>query len=226
MKQKLLILIISMFAASMLSSVFGVRIVFANPSQGNMTCKGGLYYEAHDYPKDGNSTITAYIDSKRVKGFPKSFGPTIEGTIPNPDKTVPHTWKLVWDRSNGSKGDRSQEGSVDSCVIPPTTPSTTTTIPKSSTPSSSSTSTVQTSATTTSQATTTSVLTDIDTPAVPTTTNAPTTTTDIGQPPAPTGGLPATGIDISTVAWGCILILAGVGLLIWNKRAIRKRKSH
>ena len=215
MKNKALIVILAIFTATALSSVFGVRIAFANPSQAHMTCQGGLYYEAHDYPRDGSSTVTAYIDGKRLQGFPKSFGPSIEGTVPNPDKTKPHTWKVVWDGSDGSKGDRKQEGSVDSCVTPPTSPPTTT-IPRSST-------TVPETTTTVAQETTTTVLTDIDTPAVPTTTNAPTTTADTSQPPAPTTGLPATGIDISTFGWGLILITVGILMVVWNRRSLKNR---
>jgi len=217
MKNKALIVILAIFTATALSSVFGVRIAFANPSQAHMTCQGGLYYEAHDYPRDGSSTVTAYIDGKRLQGFPKSFGPSIEGTVPNPDKTKPHTWKVVWDGSDGSKGDRKQEGSVDSCVTPPTSPPTsTTTIPRSST-------TVPETTTTVAQETTTTVLTDIDTPAVPTTTNAPTTTADTSQPPAPTTGLPATGIDISTFGWGLIVITVGILMVVWNRRSLKNR---
>lgn len=218
MKQKLLIVILAIVAAATLGVLGSFRIVFANPSQAHMTCKEGLYYEAHDYPRSGDSTVTAFIDGKRVKGFPKSFRVSIEGTIPNPDKTIPHTWKVVWDGFDGAKGDRTQEGSVDSCVSPPTTHPTTTTsttVPTSST-------TVSTT-TTVYEGTTTTVATDIDTPPVPTTTNATTTTADTSQPPAPTTGLPATGIDISTFGWGLILITVGILMVVWNRRSLKNR---
>jgi len=220
MKNKALIVILAIFTATALSSVFGVRIAFANPSQAHMTCQGGLYYEAHDYPRDGSSTVTAYIDGKRLQGFPKSFGPSIEGTVPNPDKTKPHTWKVVWDGSDGSKGDRKQEGSVDSCVTPPTSPSTTT-----STSSTTTTTTVLPSTVPMAEESTTTVLTDIDTPPVPTTTNPPTATTNTVQPPTPPNGpgLPDTGIEISTFGWGLILITAGILILVWNRRSLKNR---
>lgn len=115
----------------MSGGVFGFAgMAHANPSQASATCQGGIVYEGHDYPSAG-STVTVKIDGATVAGFPKTFGPAVSGTVQFTDKTVGHSWAVVWDRFNGTDGDRTQSGTVQACQVAPTTtivPATTTTV--------------------------------------------------------------------------------------------------
>jgi hypothetical protein len=95
---------------------------WANPSTASGTCQGGVSYEGHDYPQTNGNTVTIYIDNAVVRTV--TFSGSTSGNVPNPDKTKAHTWRAVWDRVNGTDGDRTQSGEFGSCEIPPTTTTT------------------------------------------------------------------------------------------------------
>ncbi len=166
---------------ALVTMLFGAT-AFANPSTASATCQGGIVYEGHDYPSAGN-TVTVKIDNVTVAGFPKTFGSSTSGTVPFPNKTQSHTWSVIWDRFNGTDGDRTQSGSVEACQ---TVPTTTTVAP---------TTTIAATTTTVPQSTTTVVVntqvivpttTIVDpTTTVPTRDTTTTTVVDVCNPPQP-----------------------------------------
>lgn len=189
-------------------------MVHANPSQASATCQGGIVYEGHDYPSAG-STVTVKIDNAVVAGFPKTFGPAISGTVQFADKTVGHSWAVVWDRFNGTDGDRTQSGTVQPCQVAPTT---TTTVPA--------TTTTTVPATTTTVAATTTTVTDPTTtiaelPTVPVTPTPP-----APAPPAPVvpvePRLPLTGAASGTLLAVALALIAAGATLMYIRRGARR----
>lgn len=171
--------------------------VWANPSTASGSCQAGVSYEGHDYPQTNGNTATISIDDVVVRTV--TFSTSTSGNVANPDKTKPHTWQVVWDRVNGTNGDRTQHGDFAACQ----TPATTTTLPTTTLPTTTTTvpaTTTTLPAPTTTPATTTTVAATVPTPpttvatfictgvmvadvcAVPTTTIAP-----------PSRSIPATG---------------------------------
>lgn len=189
---------------------------FANPSQASATCEGGIVYSGHDYPSSGN-TVTVKIDGKIVAGFPKTFGSQTSGTVVFPDKTHDYSWEVVWDRYNGTDGDRTQEGRVHACVVEETT---TTTVPPTTTTIPATTTTVPDVTTTVVDETTTTVA-AVDIP----TTTQPLPTVPV-EPLAVVSdnntALPRTGGSTTILAIAAVMVAAGVLMLLTRIRPARK----
>lgn len=207
--------------AIMIGGVLGFAgVAVAHPSSASATCQGGIVYEGHDYPASG-STVTVKIDGATVAGFPKTFGPAISGTVPFTDKTVAHSWQVVWDRSNGTEGDRAQSGSVASCAVAQTTTTvaaTTTTAAAPTTTLPISTTTVAAPATTVAEPTT--ILFDVPIP--PTFTPHELPGCAAGVCPAPVVVLPQTGISAGDIAWVAAIVSMLGALLVVSTRSRRR----
>lgn len=188
-------------------------IANANPSSASATCQGGVTYQGHDYPSAKKNTVVVRIDGNVVET--KTFGSIVSGNVPNPDKTESHTWSVVWDRFNGTDGDRTQSGSIASCETPDTTVPDTT-VPETTVPVTTVTPTtvpVTTVPATTVPATTVPT-TATTVPATTTTTTAPAvvvTTTTTTLPPAPPAEapLPITGRSSWDLVYIALLLVAG-----------------
>jgi hypothetical protein len=156
-------------------------------------CATGINVEAHDYPRihGGSASVTVEFDGNVF--FQKVFSGNVKDHVPNPDQSVPHLYRVTFDRFNFvGEGDKEYTGVLPACK---NAPATTTTI-----------------APTTTSETTTSIATE--TPPVPATValvvppEVPTTSVPPTDTP-PSGGLPATGLSaeqrlgLAMVVFGC-----------------------
>lgn len=130
---------------------------WANPSTASGSCETGVSYEGHDYPQTNGNTVTIFIDNTVVRTV--TFSGSTSGTVANPDKTKAHSWRAVWDRVNGTDGDRTQQGEFGACQTPPTTTTVQATTTTSTLPP---TTTTTVAPTTTAASTTTAPTTVVD----------------------------------------------------------------
>lgn len=119
--------------------MFGVIVAGALPASAHThaigsSCADGVTASAASYNTSGKpNTATIYIDGAVVYSNP-SFGASFAKTVPNPDKTVQHTWRVVITAWDNPAFNVDQQGVLLDCEKPPVTtttkpPTTTTTDP-------------------------------------------------------------------------------------------------
>ena len=125
---KKLLLFLSIVAATL---YFGPNIVSAHTPKINASCQSGLSVNLTNY-QSGNNKLKVYLDGGVV--LDTVFHGSYSDTFDNPDKTVPHVWRVVIDAvdPNGAF-DLDTTLNVAACVLPTTTTTTTTTTVTSTT---------------------------------------------------------------------------------------------
>jgi LPXTG-motif cell wall-anchored protein len=191
--------------ATIIAALTFAGVAHANPSTASATCEGGIVYSGHDYPPSGN-TVTIVIDGAIVKTV--TYGTSTSGNVANPDKTKPHSWFVIWDRANGTDGDRTQQGTMPACeTAPTTTAAPTTTVGASSVPVVTITAEVVTPVVTPAPA-----LLAVDVPPVPQPQQG---VSAAGQT------LPQTGVGAGGLIWAAALVAAGFIALFVSRRRVR-----
>jgi hypothetical protein len=89
-------------------------------------CATGINVEAHAYPDNPEgSSVTVEFDGNVA--FQQLFGPAIKHHVPNPDQSVPHLYRVTFDRFDviNDDGDKIYTGVLPACEAAPPVPSTT-----------------------------------------------------------------------------------------------------
>lgn len=226
--------------------LLGPGLASAHSNHVRATCDIGVNVEAHDYPATpagASSSVTVEFDGQVALQL--LFGPAVKANAANPDKSVPHSYRVTFDRFDyvGPDGDREYVGSIPACA-PATTSTTVVAVDVPPVPSTTGPaiecvlgpdghySFAGTDIPCEGPAPTTTIVPalaiDVPTTSVPCQEDQPcwdcaTMGNRICGPsaPAPSGGLPQTGEKETLATWALVLVLVGgVACLV----AVRRRR--
>lgn len=83
-------------------------------------CATGVHVTLSSYSPAGVNTVSVSLDGAVVTANP-DFGASYSVTVPNPDKTVAHTYEVVVTAWDGAKYGLDQTGTIPACEVAPTT---------------------------------------------------------------------------------------------------------